>query len=871
MNKRILSLLLCLLLMVTAAMPVSAAKKKTVEKEPVIIQTTADLLAFAENCRLDTYSEALTVTLEEDLDLTGVEFMPIPSFSGTFEGNGHSISGLIVTVEGSAQGLFRYLTETAIVQNLYVDGTVTPDGSRGTVGGIVGRNAGSVIGCTFSGTVSGGDMIGGIAGVNAVTGVIENCTVDASVSGMHFVGGIGGNNEGVIRGCINRGTVNTTSRENSVKLENITVESLTNTDSAAASTDIGGIAGKSSGVIRSCENYGNIGYRQMGYNVGGIAGTQSGYLAECTNHGNVSGRKEVGGIVGQMEPMSKIEYSRDALQILEGQLNTLSGLTSRATGNVQNNAGAMNAKLGELRDQAQTAGEAVGVLLPGGTSDPDSIVAAQNALAESVTGMSGTMNEITAAANNTTTSLTRDLQAISGQISSMSRTLNAVTNSLGASFEDISDSDTKDDLGGKVQSCVNYGTVLGDMNVGGISGAMALENDMDPEDDWAVSGETSMNVATELRAVLLSSENYGAVTVNKQHGGGVVGWMYLGLVKGSLNAGDVNGSSADYVGGVAGRSSGYIRENSAKCTVYGSSYVGGIAGLGEIVTDCRSVVVTVGGKERIGGILGYAETNDEEKNPIDGNYYMIIDTDPGAIDGISYGGKAEPKDHEEFLALAQIPEPLQNVTVRFVFENGKAKELTVPVGSCVPAEDIPEVPEKQGYAGQWEGLADADLNEVLFDMEFHVLYIGENAVLESDVCRENGRPVVLAQGAFTTEATVSLKESDEEPVPGFNQTVHESWTVTLSEPVHATGLRYRIPDRVDAERIEIRVRSTDGVWRTVDHRIDGSYAAFDFDADDTAFAVLVTPKMNVVLVVLLIGAGLLLWQYHDRLKPKKKT
>ena len=69
-----------------------------------------------------------------------------------------------------------------------------------------------------------------------------------------------------------------------------------------AGTDIGGIAGFSNGVIQSCKNVGNVGYEHMGYNVGGIVGRQSGYLDGCKNTGIVNGRKDVGGIAGQLEP-----------------------------------------------------------------------------------------------------------------------------------------------------------------------------------------------------------------------------------------------------------------------------------------------------------------------------------------------------------------------------------------------------------------------------------------------------------------------------------------------------------------------------------------------------------------------------------------
>ena len=87
-----------------------------------------------------------------------------------------------------------------------------------------------------------------------------------------------------------------------MELSDITIDSVTNSEAANTATDLGGIVGLSRGVIRECSNSGTVGYRNMGYNVGGIAGTQSGYIVDCRNDGAVQGRKDVGGIVGQLEP-----------------------------------------------------------------------------------------------------------------------------------------------------------------------------------------------------------------------------------------------------------------------------------------------------------------------------------------------------------------------------------------------------------------------------------------------------------------------------------------------------------------------------------------------------------------------------------------
>ena len=123
----------------------------------VTISTRKDFLRFAKNCTLDSWSAGKTVVLTADIDLGRVNFSPIPIFGGTFEGNGHTISGLNLEQDGSQLGLFRYVAEGGVVKNLKVEGNVTPGGSRSSIGGIVGENNGTITGCSFDGTVEGKD------------------------------------------------------------------------------------------------------------------------------------------------------------------------------------------------------------------------------------------------------------------------------------------------------------------------------------------------------------------------------------------------------------------------------------------------------------------------------------------------------------------------------------------------------------------------------------------------------------------------------------------------------------------------------------------------------------------------------------------
>lgn len=837
MRKKVMILFLCLSLLLSIPLPVFAEEPEIPANE-LSISTAEEFLTFAENCRLDRYSQGLIVILETDIDLSGSVFAPIPIFSGTFDGKGHTVSGIAITAEGTAQGLFRYLTATAVVRDLHIKGDIHPGGSRSLVGAIAGQNQGQILRCSFEGQLSGGDQVGGIAGFNTVTGIIESCRVAGTVHGDHFVGGTAGKNAGVIRSCSNKAQINTTPQQNSISISDITMDTLTNAEAANTVTDIGGIAGISSGVIRECKNSGDVGYRHMGYNIGGIAGTQSGHIVGCENRGNIQGRKEVGGIVGQMEPAALIEYSQDTLQLLQGQLNDLSGLVDRASGNAQANASQVSGQIGLLQEQTQAAQDAVDILFPDQENseipDPDTLLAAQNALTDALSAMPGTLRSIATATQTAVNALGRDLGAISAQVGAMGSTMNDASEKLGGSIQDVSDLDTPEALTGKVASCANFGNVLADLNVGGIAGAVAMENDLDILEDWQQQGEESLRFESKLRAVLLNCDNFGTVTGKKQNAGGIVGWQALGLVRSCTNTGNIAGESADYVGGIAGMSTGYIRSNYAKCDVAGKSYAGGIAGSGTVVTDCISMVQFLGGSEKLGAILGVATQSNaqEQEAPIWGNLYPVFRGDMGAIDGISYAGVAEGLPMDSFLALEALPELFSNVTVRFVYADGSEKQIEVPTGSSILSGRLPTLPEKEGFTAKWEGLDSSILSSIICDMTFEAVYIPHRSTIQCQQVRENGLPVVLAEGAFIEEATVSAQKSSVVP-EAANATV-EGWTVYTPEGTEA--IRILLPEAEGIRLWQLLIQGEDGAWSQMEFTQKESYLVFPAAAGELRLA-----------------------------------
>lgn len=324
------------------------AQSVTEQNGTVKINTVEDFEKFAENCVLDSYSVGKVFVLESDLNLSGTDIKPVPSFGGVFDGNGHTISGLHITDSTSATGLFRYIEQGGTVKNLNVNGITAPSGTAEKCGGIAGVNRGRITDCTFSGVVTGKEMCGGIAGVNESEATISYCSVSGRIQADHFAGGVVGENLGYIRFCENESTVNTNAVDESLELSDINVDELYITEGISDVTDVGGIAGYSSGSVQNCKNTGTVGYPHIGYNIGGIAGRQDGYISGCENYGAIRGRKDVGGIVGQAEPHFMISYSQSNADELKEKLSELNALIDKTINDMDSRGDALSGSFSDV-------------------------------------------------------------------------------------------------------------------------------------------------------------------------------------------------------------------------------------------------------------------------------------------------------------------------------------------------------------------------------------------------------------------------------------------------------------------------------------------------------------------------------------------
>ena len=358
--SKFLSLLLAAVLIFTLIAPAALAAGSI---DSIYLCTAEDLTELSRNCTLDSWSKGKTVYLEADIDLTGVDFTPIPTFGGTFEGQGHTISGLSLTGSGNVRGLFRYIQPTGAVRDLHVSGAIAPSDRKNTLGGLVGENQGTITNCSFSGAVSGADSIGGIAGINEAQGQIINCSFSGSVTGEHYVGGIAGQNYGSIVQCENSGSINTTEVDAELNLDNWNQEQLNAVENVPVCTDIGGITGFSSGILQGCINTGAVGYAHVGYNIGGIVGRQSGYLNGCTNSGAILGRKDVGGIAGQLEPEVRLLYNEGQVGDLLDELDVLRALIDQTGDDVRGSSDEISERMQAISDRAGEAQEAMSNLM----------------------------------------------------------------------------------------------------------------------------------------------------------------------------------------------------------------------------------------------------------------------------------------------------------------------------------------------------------------------------------------------------------------------------------------------------------------------------------------------------------------------------
>ena len=233
----------------------------------------------------------INITLDTNIDLTGKDWTPIGtsfrnSYTGTFDGGGHTIKGLTVTTNDQFVGLFGSLGKAGTVKNVVMEGVqITNNHGSGYVGGVVGNSDGTIENCSVSGSVSGTAYVGGVVGVQWF-GSITGCSSSATVKGMGDVGGVAGqtNADATLTACYATGnvTIELGHRDRvyvgglvgwnagSSVLACYATGNVTSTGSSTGNVYIGGFLGGNYATVTAC--YWKNNHEQgVGYNKEGIA------------------------------------------------------------------------------------------------------------------------------------------------------------------------------------------------------------------------------------------------------------------------------------------------------------------------------------------------------------------------------------------------------------------------------------------------------------------------------------------------------------------------------------------------------------------------------------------------------------------------
>ena len=234
----------------------------------------------------------INITLTDNIDLTGIDWTPIgkddnKAYTGTFDGNGKTITGLTVTGSNDYTGLFGRIGSGGTVKDVVLEGVqITSDNSSGYAGGVAGDSWGTIENCSVSGSVSGTTFAGGVVGSQR-GGSITGCNSSATVKGVIFAGGIAGetNSGASLTGCYATGDV--------------TVENDGTNNSHA-----GGVVGyNGGGTLTACYATGSVTGSGSGtIYVGGVTGSNNfGILTACYHaKEDVSGPTgTTGGVAGR--------------------------------------------------------------------------------------------------------------------------------------------------------------------------------------------------------------------------------------------------------------------------------------------------------------------------------------------------------------------------------------------------------------------------------------------------------------------------------------------------------------------------------------------------------------------------------------------
>ena len=505
-------------------------------------------------------------------------------FCGVFNGDGYAVRGIYINTQESYQGLFGNSGGGSIIANLGVAESYIYGDTY--VGGVVGYNGagyndveysgGTVTNCYNTGSVTGKDHVGGVAGINEDT--VTDCYNVGSINGNKYVGGVVGGNswDDTVTDCCNTGIVTGKDYVGGVVGENNgTVTDCCNTSSVTGKDYVGGVVGYNAygtSAVTDCYNTGIVIGERF---VGGVIGYLFvGTAINCYNEGSITGERFVGGVIGDNEDPITACYNT----------GIVSGV-SHVGGVIGNNSDTVTAC---YNTGIVTGGSYVG-------------------------GVAGYNWSRTFANCYNTGSITGGYYVggvvgyNKGNVTVCYNTGSVTSKEDGYSYGGVAGYNW-----GTITDCYNEGSITGEGCGGGVVGCNR-DTVIDCYNTGIVTGvNTVSGVVGENMGTVTDCYNEGSVNGN-DNTGGVVGFGDGdgGTVTDCYNTGNITGNNK--VGGVVG---GLDDDSSGRTVigcyntgiVTGISYVGGVIGenngINSVVTDCYNTGGITGGTY-VGGVVGH--------------------------------------------------------------------------------------------------------------------------------------------------------------------------------------------------------------------------------------------------------------------------
>lgn len=901
--------------------------KSSVTMEEVEISNVEEFLSFVDNCQYDSWSVDKSIKLTADLDLSDADFVGISFFSGIFDGQGHTIRHVAIATKGSDYGFFRYLGENAVVRNLKISGSVNPNGSAKNIGGFVGVNSGTLSDCIFSGSVTGSDAVGAIAGINKATGKIINCSADADIAATNKTGGLVGENKGLISDCTSECNVNTEELTTTMDLGGLDIGNFNIAHNLVDRNDMGGIAGVSSGIITGCVNKGTIGFLHTGYNVGGIAGRQSGKVIDCTNYGELFGRKDVGGIVGQAEPYIESEYLTDRVDAVQDSLKTINSTLGNMASTVSETSedakkymdsyskqykdssttfseslDQLSDEIGESNPQAQqhvdnihnalneidkiqgsnhipTQEESEQIknqwqIINSNLSDIRSTVQNSNKTAEDfVNDISNQLKEkdTNGDIENLTKTVDSGIQSVTDGVKTISRQISKIQNNVEDTVAVVTgQKEIIDDISSKKTAENTDGVISGSINRGAVSGDLNV---------GGISG--SMNIEYDLDPEFdLDLTNTTNIAVRSTVNNVVLHCINYGeIIAKKNNAGGIAGLQEI---GLIHDSEGYGKIKSET-----GDYIGGIAGNSASAITQSYSLCNIEGVDYCGGIAGTGytikdsvaastiESDGEALGSIAGsvsdegeikNNCFVSDVLDG-IDNINYAGSADKVRYEDIIASENIPEGFHKIIISFKADGELIAEKSIPYNSSLNDADLPAIPEKDGYFASWpKTLVGEPLTENRTVEAEYTLWTESISGTEQ---ADNQKPLFLAEGKFYDDSVITMKACEAE-IPDYEVVYAYDWSM---DHLHDKSFdmvkgHFYVPDASGTNKVWYREKGSDK-WQEANAVMNGSYLVAEIPYE-ASFALVYQEADDTIYyicggaAVMILFALFLVKRYHKR-------